>query len=283
MFRTCSAGDRWDFLGGFSGSAHLPDRGLRIDGSITNIAVDYSSPASARRVLVSAGMPGPKAAVWMYDPAGSPSWTSLFSASGVLERAAQGPHTYPHLPRVALMALSNEVVVIDLHERKSKTIALRGPALLPAAQITAVATLDIAAQPAGDAAVKVLIGGRSLRGPGVFSASFSSTDATANATAVAEFVDMVDPSLAAGVSRMAVTALVVKPGSEGPTVVAGLGVGDFYDGDIPPGLFVSNNGGRLWKRLEAQLPNQVVASMAFAPDGRLCVSSIGDGLLCLEV
>ena len=41
--------------------------------------------------------------------------------------------------------------------------------------------------------------------------------------------------------------------------------------------------GRHWKKLEAQLPNQVVASMAFAPDGRLCVSSIGDGLLCLEV
>ena len=32
----------------------------------------------------------------------------------------------------------------------------------------------------------------------------------------------------------------------------------------------------------AELPNTVVASMSFGPDGRLCVSSDGDGLLCLN-
>ena len=35
--------------------------------------------------------------------------------------------------------------------------------------------------------------------------------------------------------------------------------------------------------MHAELPNAVVASMAFAPDNRLCVSSDGDGVACFRL
>ena len=35
--------------------------------------------------------------------------------------------------------------------------------------------------------------------------------------------------------------------------------------------------------MNAEMPNAVVTSMAFAPDNRLCVSSNGDGVLCFKL
>lgn len=61
------------------------------------------------------------------------------------------------------------------------------------------------------------------------------------ATAAALVVDLMQleggASVAPGVERMTVSALVTDPSSHGMTVFAGLDVGDYYDFDVPPHIY----------------------------------------------
>lgn len=52
---------------------------------------------------------------------------------------------------------------------------------------------------------------------------------------------------------------------------------------MPQHLWVTANAGKEWRAVDVELPNAVVASMSFAPDNRLCVSSNGDGVACFRL
>ena len=68
----------------------------------------------------------------------------------------------------------------------------------------------------------------------------------------------------------------------GDTVFVGLMVGDYFDGDVPAGLWISGDGGATFA-LRTGLPlltSNVVANIGVDPRGRVCVSANGNALQC---
>eukprot|EP01052_Picozoa_sp_SAG31_P008498 SAG31_NODE_430_length_15792_cov_15.908558_22_plen_99_part_00 len=96
-------------------------------------------------------------------------------------------------------------------------------------------------------------------------------------------MDFVKSSNLSTVAAMTVSAVAVQPNSAGMVVAVGLDVGAYYDGDQPPYVWLSTDAGTHFHPLEVRLPNTIVSSMAWAPDGRLCVSSNGDGMTCIVI
>lgn len=129
---------------------------------------------------------------------------------------------------------------------------------------------------------RVLVGGWSSShpyGPAVFAATLELSPSAANHTTNATLAYDFDAESTPGMEHMSVSSLVRSNDSRA-LVATGLHVGDYYDGDVPKHLWASKNAGKDWCALDADLPNALVASMAFAPDGELCVSSNGDGVFC---
>lgn len=284
VFKTCDAGDSWELIGGYGGaSSNASDGGLRLAGAIAHIAIDHLSPVAARRLLIGAGVSGglEEGQVWMYDPHATPTWTSLLTTTGKISWHSQGPHTFTEAPSVALLVAGPAMFVLDLRTLSWATVQLTGH-VVPSTLLTAVVA-NVTMHSDGAHTLSLVLGGRLdySTGPAIVRATINTHSNHSAAQLVAVFDKLVLPSESHSVAKMTVSALVMHP--EQAIIVAGLQVGDYYDGDVPPSLFISRDSGANWEAFGADLPNQVVASMAFAPDGQLCVSSNGDGLLCTTV
>ena len=205
------------------------------------------------------------------------------NATGTFEFSAQGPHTYASAPDLALAVAGGTVIVIDMQTLTWSTSQLHGCS----GGLVASAIVATAADLSDGRAIPVLVGGHSRfgpYGPVVLSTTIDSTasplsNSSSNCTVVFDFAASTTP----GMSPMTVASLVVDLRSSGQTVVAGLEVGDYYDGDVPQHLWATADAGKDWRAVDAELPNAVVTSMAFAPDNRLCASSNGDGVACFRL
>ena len=277
------------------GNASLPGlNGLSVSGRISHIAIDHSSPPNARRLLIAAGVLGKihSGEIWTYDPARpQPQWSLLLNTSGTFEFSAQGPKTFEAAPHLALAASGSAVIAINLATMQWSTTQLQSCCLgLAAGAIVPVTTqLHLAELP-------VLVAGHCRSGPygplivsAVLKLGLSVPDRISNATAKCTALYDFEASSTPGTAAMTVSSLVVDPlSSSAQTVIAGLQVGDYYDGDVPTDLFLTTNA-KDFRPLGVELPNAVVASMQFAPaspkDGSrsLCVSSNGDGVACFSL
>eukprot|EP01048_Picozoa_sp_COSAG05_P008769 COSAG05_NODE_686_length_7932_cov_3.338823_2_plen_290_part_00 len=258
--------------------------GLSIGGRIAHIAIDYSSSPNSRRLLIGAGITGGGGQIWIFDPTKVPQWFILLNTTGTLEFSAAGPHTFATKPDLALAVAGETVIVINMQALTWSTSQLHGCS----GDLVASAIVVTAADLSDGSAVPVLVGGHSRSGPDGPVVVSTVIDITAqqplsnsSCNCTVEF-DFAAPTNQ-GMSAMTVSSLVGDPKSSGQRVVAGLQVGDYYDGDVPQHLWVTTNAGKDWRVVDAQLPNAVVASMAFAPDNRLCVSSNGDGVACVRL
>eukprot|EP01047_Picozoa_sp_COSAG01_P021157 COSAG01_NODE_1219_length_11174_cov_9.438555_13_plen_219_part_00 len=216
----------------------------------------------------------------MFDPRNLPPWTMILNITASLKFPAQGPHTYVSRPTIGLFATGSELFVLNLVTMRWSTVALSG-ALNPSTIINAVAPTAFVADSA-----RVLLGGHSRSnpyGPVIFSATIFIGNATTQTVNCSLEMDFVKSSNLTTVAAMTVSAVAVRPNSVGKVVAAGLDVGAYYDGDQPPYVWLSTDAGAHFRPLQVGLPNTIVSSMAWAPDGRLCVSSNGDGVTCIVI
>ena len=272
VFQSCNAGDSWSLLGGWDGKTNGLG-GLQIEGRIAHIAIDYTSPVAARRVLIGAGGGGGGGAVWLFESS-TKTWSRILNTTSPIQFTAQGPHTFPDRPGVALLADVGRLFVLDLTTRRWSTVELVSPDMPAEATITA-----LAASFTNRTSIRVMVGTRSVQGsPAVFTAEFNLGATVAHCTLSLDFGTQ---WALRGASRlrprpyMRVSSVVMR----GQTAAAGLQVGDYIDGDVPAHIWLSTDAGRHWQGVN--LPNTVVASMRFDADGRLCISSNGDGMLCV--
>ena len=275
VFKSCDRGDSWDVIGGF-GNTSTTSGGLQAFCQMNHLAIDYSSPVEARRLLLGAGLMDGTSQVWAFRPRAAVPWTVLLNATGVLRFPAQGPHTLAEQPMLGLIALGSKLYVLDLKSRKLSALQLAG-AIHPSTEITAIAPAVLS-----PGQIRVLIGGHSKDhpyGPALFSATIAT--ASLRTTQVLDCsleIDFAKRSNISAVQAMTVSSVV----TDGQIVAAGLEVGAYYDGDVPPNVWISN-AGEEFKPLDVMLPSALVYSMAFAPDGQLCLSTNGDGLTCVSI
>jgi hypothetical protein len=174
------------------------------------------------------------------------------------------------------------VIVLNLRtlawsttDLKSCTHGLKASAVVPT-------TADLSGT-----SLSLLIGGHSSSmpyGPVVVTADIrASLPEGGNSSGHCSIVYDFEVSTTPGLAPMTVSSLVAK--SAGQAVVAALQVGDYYDGDAPQHLWSATDATNVssWCALDMEVANAVVLSMAFAPDGQLCVSSSGDGVGCFSL
>lgn len=286
MFKTCGGGS-WRLLGGFGGGGNASSQGingLSVAGKIAHIAIDFSSPPQARRLLISASVSDTGGEIWSFDPARKQGqqWLFLLKASGAFDFTSQGPHTFESAPGLALAVSGNNVTLINLRTFDWSITELHGCCSGGLAATAIVPTTT----PKGSLSIPVLIGGHCKYGPYgpvVVAATIPSLGAgngtsTRSCSLVYDFEAPTTP----GVASMTVSSLVADPRSA-KTVVAGLHVGDYYDGDLPQHLWATATAGQSWCAVGVDIPNAMITSMQFAPDLRLCASSDGDGVQCFDL
>eukprot|EP01052_Picozoa_sp_SAG31_P001845 SAG31_NODE_62_length_28678_cov_21.548270_16_plen_554_part_00 len=272
VFQSCDGGDQWRLLGGFGGGSNASSpglNGLSVSGRISHIAVDFSSPLHARRLLVGAGVLGRRhgGEIWSFNPARpQPQWSLLLNTSGAFEFSAQGPITSESTPSIALATSGSAVIAINLTTMQWSTTQLQeccaNAALVASALVPATTELRLTTVP-------VLIGGHCRShpyGPLLVSTKVElafamKSEKPAKCTAIYDFEAGSTP----GVAAMTVSSLVVDPMSpSGQTIIAGLQVGDYYDGDVPRHLFLTTNA-KEFRKLNLELPNAVVGA---TPDSK---------------
>ena len=64
-------------------------------------------------------------------------------------------------------------------------------------------------------------------------------------------------------------------------IACGLFVGDYFDGDLPPDIYVSTDEGASWAAYGGEIANTNVRNMVLDPRGKLCMASDGCGLICV--
>jgi hypothetical protein len=90
----------------------------------------------------------------------------------------------------------------------------------------------------------------------------------------------------ASVAKMAVSTMLAVPPSDfagegdNVTVLAGLLVGDYFDGYVPPALLASTDGAAHFGNLSQQLGNFEIAALSIDPRGRVCAATNGNGVQC---
>ena len=195
-----------------------------------------------------------------------------------MQFSAQGPLTFEEAPELALLVSGYQATVLHLRTLHWTSTVLNHSTLVAGA-VVPTTTLD-----SEMTSLRVLVGGHSVShpyGPVVFNATLTLQSSVKNHSTEANIVYDFDAENSPSMRRMSVSSLVRSNESQA-LVVAGLHVGDYYDGDLPMHLWATKNDGKDWCVLDEALPNTLVDSMAFAPDGRLCVSTSGDGVLCFN-
>jgi hypothetical protein len=90
----------------------------------------------------------------------------------------------------------------------------------------------------------------------------------------------------ASVAKMAVSTMLAVPSSDfagegdNVTVLAGMLVGDYFDGYVPPVLLASTDGAVHFGNLSQQLGNFEIAALSVDPRGRVCAATNGNGVQC---
>jgi hypothetical protein len=65
------------------------------------------------------------------------------------------------------------------------------------------------------------------------------------------------------------------------TIWLALFVGNYFDGDLPPDIYVSSDGAKSWASYPHKLANTNVRNMVIDPQGKLCMATDGCGLVCV--
>ena len=117
--------------------------------------------------------------------------------------------------------------------------------------------------------------------PQIFDGLLTVSENSASATVKLSFdpKDLYNSSAQkAALELMTVTTIARTPKGD---IACGLFVGNYFDGDLPPAIYLSTDGAKSWAQHPHKIANTNVRNMVVDPHGKLCMATDGCGLVCV--